>query len=185
MDRGQQDASQQPPVFDFEVKEQDRWLPIANGEFVPGCLVLFCFVLFFLRAILFSVFDRCRVLLYLCDDSGNSRFWHYCPVWHAALLVCVSIFVFPPSPYFRPLPGHLCWVAGISGGDAAQAHGISCLAYHIVPLLPRIPPDELLRPVPTDHQSLPEPDSLNDACWSLRRRSGVSPRGITCSAARY
>lgn len=30
MDRGQQDASQQPPVFDFEVKEQDRWLPIAN-----------------------------------------------------------------------------------------------------------------------------------------------------------
>ncbi|KAI5798978.1 histone-fold-containing protein [Geopyxis carbonaria] len=29
MERGQQEASQQP-VFDFEVKEQDRWLPIAN-----------------------------------------------------------------------------------------------------------------------------------------------------------
>jgi len=33
MERDQQDASQQQPVFDFEVKEQDRWLPIANGEF--------------------------------------------------------------------------------------------------------------------------------------------------------
>lgn len=32
MERNQQDASQQQPVFDFEVKEQDRWLPIANGE---------------------------------------------------------------------------------------------------------------------------------------------------------
>ncbi|KAI5846963.1 CCAAT-binding factor complex subunit HapC [Tricharina praecox] len=30
MERNQQDASQQQPVFDFEVKEQDRWLPIAN-----------------------------------------------------------------------------------------------------------------------------------------------------------
>ncbi|KAI5815524.1 histone-fold-containing protein, partial [Pyronema omphalodes] len=29
MDRGTQEAQQQP-VFDFEVKEQDRWLPIAN-----------------------------------------------------------------------------------------------------------------------------------------------------------
>jgi histone H3/H4 len=29
MERGQGEASQQP-VFDFEVKEQDRWLPIAN-----------------------------------------------------------------------------------------------------------------------------------------------------------
>jgi hypothetical protein len=33
MERGQGEASQQP-VFDFEVKEQDRWLPIANGEWV-------------------------------------------------------------------------------------------------------------------------------------------------------
>jgi len=33
MERGQQDASQQQPVFDFEVKEQDRWLPIANGQY--------------------------------------------------------------------------------------------------------------------------------------------------------
>ncbi|KAL0639622.1 transcriptional activator hap3 [Maublancomyces gigas] len=32
MDRDQPEPSQQPPVFDFEVKEQDRWLPIANGE---------------------------------------------------------------------------------------------------------------------------------------------------------
>ncbi|KAF8245934.1 histone-fold-containing protein [Wilcoxina mikolae CBS 423.85] len=29
MERGQQETQQQP-VFDFEVKEQDRWLPIAN-----------------------------------------------------------------------------------------------------------------------------------------------------------
>lgn len=35
MERGQSDALQQPPVFDFEVKEQDRWLPIANGECPP------------------------------------------------------------------------------------------------------------------------------------------------------
>ncbi|KAH8148190.1 uncharacterized protein LAJ45_07642 [Morchella importuna] len=30
MDRDQPETSQPPPVFDFEVKEQDRWLPIAN-----------------------------------------------------------------------------------------------------------------------------------------------------------
>ncbi|KAL7272854.1 transcriptional activator hap3 [Rhizina undulata] len=30
MERDQPETSQQPPVFDFEVKEQDRWLPIAN-----------------------------------------------------------------------------------------------------------------------------------------------------------
>ena len=28
----QPETSQQEPAFDFEVKEQDRWLPIANGE---------------------------------------------------------------------------------------------------------------------------------------------------------
>ena len=28
----QPETSQQQPAFDFEVKEQDRWLPIANGE---------------------------------------------------------------------------------------------------------------------------------------------------------
>lgn len=36
MDRDQPEPSQQPPVFDFEVKEQDRWLPIANGESSPS-----------------------------------------------------------------------------------------------------------------------------------------------------
>jgi hypothetical protein len=61
MDRGQQDASQQPPVFDFEVKEQDRWLPIANGEFVPEWLVLFCFVLF-----CFVLFFFLPAILYIC-----------------------------------------------------------------------------------------------------------------------
>ncbi|KAI5786392.1 histone-fold-containing protein [Peziza echinospora] len=30
MDRDQAESSQQPSGFDFEVKEQDRWLPIAN-----------------------------------------------------------------------------------------------------------------------------------------------------------
>lgn len=29
--RGQQESSSNQPAFDFEVKEQDRWLPIANG----------------------------------------------------------------------------------------------------------------------------------------------------------
>jgi hypothetical protein len=82
MDRGQQDASQQPPVFDFEVKEQDRWLPIANGEFVPGCLVLFCFVLFFSSG---DPFQRLRSL------SGSfisvRRFWEF-PI--LALLPCLA-----------------------------------------------------------------------------------------------
>jgi hypothetical protein len=34
MERGEQETQQQP-VFDFEVKEQDRWLPIANGKSLP------------------------------------------------------------------------------------------------------------------------------------------------------
>lgn len=25
--------------YDFEVKEQDRWLPIANGKCVPVCVI--------------------------------------------------------------------------------------------------------------------------------------------------
>lgn len=33
MERDQGESSQQPSGFDFEVKEQDRWLPIANGVF--------------------------------------------------------------------------------------------------------------------------------------------------------
>lgn len=33
MEREQAESSQQPSGFDFEVKEQDRWLPIANGLF--------------------------------------------------------------------------------------------------------------------------------------------------------
>lgn len=38
------EARETAPVFDFEVKEQDRWLPIANGEFsLDFCLcVLLC-----------------------------------------------------------------------------------------------------------------------------------------------
>ncbi|CUS10180.1 unnamed protein product [Tuber aestivum] len=37
----QPEASQQQPAFDFEVKEQDRWLPIANGmeeDRLPSCI---------------------------------------------------------------------------------------------------------------------------------------------------
>jgi len=39
MERDQAESSQQASGFDFEVKEQDRWLPIANG------VLLFCFPL--------------------------------------------------------------------------------------------------------------------------------------------
>ena len=34
MERDQAESSQQASGFDFEVKEQDRWLPIANGVFI-------------------------------------------------------------------------------------------------------------------------------------------------------
>jgi len=48
MERGQQEASQQQPVFDFEVKEQDRWLPIANGKaFFPSLMPTLAFPSFF------------------------------------------------------------------------------------------------------------------------------------------
>ena len=33
MDRGDPDAQARDLTFEFEVKEQDRWLPIANGWF--------------------------------------------------------------------------------------------------------------------------------------------------------
>ncbi|MCJ1477532.1 hypothetical protein MMC13_006204 [Lambiella insularis] len=33
MDRGDPDAQARDLAFEFEVKEQDRWLPIANGWF--------------------------------------------------------------------------------------------------------------------------------------------------------
>lgn len=33
MDRGDPDAQARDLPFEFEVKEQDRWLPIANGWF--------------------------------------------------------------------------------------------------------------------------------------------------------
>lgn len=32
---------EQPAMYEFEVKEQDRWLPIANGEFLMALLVSF------------------------------------------------------------------------------------------------------------------------------------------------
>lgn len=59
MDRDQEGAQQ--GLIDFEVKEQDRWLPIANGKsdlwttvdcFITRCLLVFFFLLFF-----FSVFS--------------------------------------------------------------------------------------------------------------------------------
>ena len=31
MDRGDPEAAQRDLTYEFEVKEQDRWLPIANG----------------------------------------------------------------------------------------------------------------------------------------------------------
>jgi hypothetical protein len=37
MDRGDADAQARDPNFEFEVKEQDRWLPIANGWFSMHC----------------------------------------------------------------------------------------------------------------------------------------------------
>lgn len=33
MDRDQQDSQAQGLAYEFEVKEQDRWLPIANGRY--------------------------------------------------------------------------------------------------------------------------------------------------------
>lgn len=54
MDRDQPETSQPPPVFDFEVKEQDRWLPIANGESKSS----FSRILIALPA--------CHALVYLC-----------------------------------------------------------------------------------------------------------------------
>lgn len=42
MDRDQPEPSQQPTVFDFEVKEQDRWLPIANGESSSSRICILC-----------------------------------------------------------------------------------------------------------------------------------------------
>lgn len=35
MDRGDTEAQAREPAYEFEVKEQDRWLPIANGWFSP------------------------------------------------------------------------------------------------------------------------------------------------------
>jgi hypothetical protein len=37
MDRGDVDAQARDLTFEFEVKEQDRWLPIANGWFSMHC----------------------------------------------------------------------------------------------------------------------------------------------------
>lgn len=59
MERDHQDTHGQG-VVDFEVKEQDRWLPIANGSSMP-CLLLIDFrgqtatrlpIMSFLRAML-------------------------------------------------------------------------------------------------------------------------------------
>lgn len=38
MDREAQDTQAQGVAYEFEVKEQDRWLPIANGTFVSFLL---------------------------------------------------------------------------------------------------------------------------------------------------
>jgi hypothetical protein len=57
MERGQQEASQQQPVFDFEVKEQDRWLPIANGKaFFPSLMPTLAFPSFSLPIIFPALF---------------------------------------------------------------------------------------------------------------------------------
>ena len=52
MDRGE--GTQEQGGFEFEVKEQDRWLPIANGQFsfyapVSVCDTLICAVSNFLH----------------------------------------------------------------------------------------------------------------------------------------
>ena len=43
MDRGDPEAAQRDLAYEFDVKEQDRWLPIANGWFLllglpPSCI---------------------------------------------------------------------------------------------------------------------------------------------------
>ena len=35
MDRNAEDTQAQGLGYEFEVKEQDRWLPIANGAYIP------------------------------------------------------------------------------------------------------------------------------------------------------
>jgi nuclear transcription Y subunit beta len=35
MDRNAEDTQAQGLGYEFEVKEQDRWLPIANGAYLP------------------------------------------------------------------------------------------------------------------------------------------------------
>jgi hypothetical protein len=88
MDRGQQDASQQPTVFDFEVKEQDRWLPIANGE-----------------SFLISSFVFRRSFLGLLTVAGSfisvRRFWNCCLSGNPLCLCFYFCFPLPPpvSPW--------------------------------------------------------------------------------------
>jgi hypothetical protein len=47
MDRNAEDTQAQGLGYEFEVKEQDRWLPIANGAYLPRpppvpAVALFC-----------------------------------------------------------------------------------------------------------------------------------------------
>ena len=41
MDRGDTEAQARELAYEFEVKEQDRWLPIANGWPLPGSMKTF------------------------------------------------------------------------------------------------------------------------------------------------
>lgn len=65
MDRDNQDPSGQGQ--EFEVKEQDRWLPIANGSFFFCCLCLFCV---FLRL----VYAYCAMLI-SPPCFAHPRYW--------------------------------------------------------------------------------------------------------------
>ena len=56
MDRAE--GTQEQGGFEFEVKEQNRWLPIANGQYLPGSFVcdpLISAVSFFLHPV-----NECR-----------------------------------------------------------------------------------------------------------------------------
>lgn len=63
MDREQEGVQQ--GLGDFEVKEQDRWLPIANGWFTLICLFQF-FVRFRFWLLVWFVQSPCVTLLRVC-----------------------------------------------------------------------------------------------------------------------
>lgn len=62
MDRNAEETQAQGLGYEFEVKEQDRWLPIANGAYYSSLLCLFAL---FSRCLGFAPFSPFRFPLHL------------------------------------------------------------------------------------------------------------------------